>query len=134
LLIPAAIFATVQATEDAPGPAASAATDATVHPANTAINRENSTFSKIRPKELVIFVLLIRNGGSVRDGGNVGRQPAPGQPIATKRRLRRANRNRGGWTELVARGHGSGAAQGRLRPHRMPISGAEARFMAGAVS
>jgi len=45
--------------EDAAGPAASAATDTTVHPVNTAINRENSRFSEIRPKALVIFVLLV---------------------------------------------------------------------------
>jgi len=45
--------------EDAAGPAASAATDTTVQPANTAINRENSRFSEIRPKALVIFVIFV---------------------------------------------------------------------------
>jgi hypothetical protein len=48
-LIPAAIFATVQATDEAAKePDDSAATDTAVHPITAAINTENSRFSEIR--------------------------------------------------------------------------------------
>jgi hypothetical protein len=52
----------VHATESAAGLAA-AATDTTVHPITAAIRRENSVFSEIRVKALVIFVLLVCQGG-----------------------------------------------------------------------
>jgi hypothetical protein len=60
--IPAAIFATVQATESAAGVPA-CATDTTVQPTTTAINSENSVFSEIRPRGFVIFALLVCCGG-----------------------------------------------------------------------
>jgi hypothetical protein len=51
----------VHATESAAGVAAFA-TDTTVHPITAAINTENSVFSEMRLKALVIFVLLVCQG------------------------------------------------------------------------
>ena len=56
--MPATARATTLDAEDE-GAFRSAATDTAIEPTNTAIKTENSVFSEIRLKALVIFVLLV---------------------------------------------------------------------------